>query len=429
MNTRSSKEVPSWETPLKTYVESLKRGEEAAKEFVSQISDQDKKKLAKESAAIKAVVSTVTDSESSQNRWITDVRNILDTRPSENAGPIAFCIGVSNLVLTTWILARFPHCYWIYYCIKNLALLIARYFVFKKRKEVWYMLEFCYLTNYLSIFYFVICVAKRHIPALAFLREFDYLGYYLFRVAFTWVNGPLAMSIAKFNNAIVFHSVMHIGITAVHIGPALALWGLRWFNDDLEAFFPDTFHINVNQTAATETWQELFKTLLINPIILYIFLWAIPFYLADFVIFREKIHKSQEHIMFEDVFEKEIDKLLTSFGGWLHKNIGLPFLDHIYEIFTVRGKKYSHPFVYMCMHFIASSFTFTFSQVFWRSFWLHTLYLVVLIHIAIFNGATWYFKIFERDFAKKRYAKILASDEEVSGGQAAGGDTRLRKRK
>jgi hypothetical protein len=83
-------------------------------------------------------------------------------------------------------------------------------------------LDFCYLANYLSVVYFILCFLKVNV-----ITQLDPFGPTIFRVLFSWVNGPLVLSIAAFRNSLVFHSADHMTILAVHVGPALAVYGMR----------------------------------------------------------------------------------------------------------------------------------------------------------------------------------------------------------
>ena len=79
-------------------------------------------------------------------------------------------------------------------------------------------------------------------------------------------------------------------ILAVHMGPALALYGMRWWPEALEKNFPDTFHFDVSKT------QNNLYDLLILPVVAYWLLWAIPYFVFIFIIadkhIRQKGHKT-----------------------------------------------------------------------------------------------------------------------------------------
>ena len=133
-----------------------------------------------------------------------------------------FCFGVLNVIFSTWLLTAFPFKYWIWHCIKNTVLIFTNFFEKRKTKTHYFLLDFCYLANYLSVVYFILCFLKVNV-----ITQLDPFGPMIFRVLFSWVNGPLVLSIAAFRNSLVFHSADHMTILAVHVGPALAVYGMR----------------------------------------------------------------------------------------------------------------------------------------------------------------------------------------------------------
>ena len=134
-------------------------------------------------------------------------------------GEYAFLLGVFNVVFSTFIMSKYPYNYWIWLCLKNFFLLATRFKKFRSIGWHYYLLEFCYTVNYWTILYVVICLLKKHVRYFEGMGQYtDFLGYYLFRICFTWSMGPLALSIALFRNALVFHSADHMTILAVHIG-------------------------------------------------------------------------------------------------------------------------------------------------------------------------------------------------------------------
>jgi hypothetical protein len=189
-----------------------------------------------------------------------------------------YCVGVTNVIFSTWLLTAFPHMYWIWHCIKNTSLLVKNFFSKKSQKKHFFLLDFCYLANYLSVLYFSICILKANL--LEFLRDYlDHLGPMLFRVAFSWVSGPVLCSIAAFRNSLVFHSEDNMTILAVHLGPSLAVYGMRWWHDELEKSFPNTFHLGIGKEM---TQQEYFNGLFLTPVFFYWTLWNIPYFILVF---------------------------------------------------------------------------------------------------------------------------------------------------
>lgn len=281
-------------------------------------------------------------------------------------GEICFTLSVSNIILSTYILAKTPWHYWLFHSLKNSIYITSTYIRNIKRNWTWFLADFCYVVNYMTFFYFALCVAKANLPALAFLKpHLDPLGPTLFRMAYTWSTGVLATSVGAFTNSMVFHSPAHMSILAVHIGPPLVVYTFRWYNNELQGAYPDTFHISPEAPAT-------FHDLVWLPLLGYFILWTVPYSLTVFVFLKEHIEGGAMVTMFS-YYEKVL------FG-----NKG---------IFPAIRSKEHRQALYMLTHGTICSLTFLIAFVCWHSFWLNTAWLLALIHLSIWNGATYYFKV------------------------------------
>lgn len=60
------------------------------------------------------------------------------------------------------------------------------------------------------------------------------------------------------------------------------------------------------------------------------------------------------------------------------------------------------PFIYMAVHFALCALSFVvLAPLLWRSFFLHTFYLLALLMVAVFNSSTFYFEVFAARYAKQ----------------------------
>jgi hypothetical protein len=209
----------------------------------------------------------------------------------------AFVIGCANFAGTAWIMGFAPWCMWIWHLIKMTVVLGHRFYSFGMKKMQFFMLDYCYTINYWSFIYYIICISKVVPSANA-----DVVGPIFFRLAFTAVTGPLAMSILAFRNSLVFHDIGQIGILAVHWSPSMAVWGMRWFPNQLEATFPGMFHIGCDNQAHEYTlfFQDdnctgTFVQLWCYPVLHYILLWSIPYALFVFVFGRRMLEEEGYH--------------------------------------------------------------------------------------------------------------------------------------
>ena len=306
-----------------------------------------------------------------------------------------FCFGVFNLLFTTWVISVLPHCYWIYHTAKMTYLLLHRFKKFTKIQFQFFLLDFCYCVNFWSFAVIFVAILTSLVPAFQSYHSYiEAMGPLVFRVFFTWCVGPLAVSIATFRNSLVFHSSDQIIILAVHLSPNLAVYGMKWWAGDLMMTFGNIFPINCNTNIRMDTWYDptnllshsddcpgSFRDLVIVPILSYISLWSIPYFLFFFLFGVEFISRGAYHTMYSTMKDKEPLKYILSFGG---KNEGI-----------------IKPIIYMSFHGVLCALTFlVLGPLLWHSFILHTLYLLVLLGMAIKNSASYYFEVFAERYSK-----------------------------
>jgi len=324
----------------------------------------------------------------------------------------AFALGVFNVVFSAWLIGSAPHCYWIWHAIKTSGLLVARFFSFTKKKWGFFLLEFCYTVNYWTFLYFCICMLKANFPALdPFKGSLDVFGPYLFRCAFTWCIGPLALSVIFFRNSLVFHSQDQLAIFAVHFSPNLAVYGMRWFVPRLEETFPNTFHLgctispppplyNSNnesnnlsaslaafftKSASPSCPATLFQLLLV-PWLGYIVLWTIPYTLFFFFFGKEYMERNHYENMWTTMKDNAMVKKATNLASEPYK-----------------------PIAYMLLHLSLCSISFLSAPLLWNSYLLHTLYLCVVFAVGTMNGGSYYFEVFANRYANDVLAKSAAA--------------------
>ena len=301
-----------------------------------------------------------------------------------------FVIGVFNLMFSTFLISAFPWVYWIWHSLKMVVLLSYRLHKFSKIKFQYFLLDFCYTANYWSFLYYAICLLKSNITALEPLNALlNPLGSIVFRILFTWCVGPLALSIAFFRNSLVFHSSDQIIILATHLSPNLAIYGMRWWADDLNKQFPNTFHMAcetnlksmiMNQDGSMQSslffdagknCEATFYSLFTVPVCSYFLLWTIPYASFFFIFGRKQLEDGGYHTMYSTMRENPLLKNLLSYGG----------------------NKFQ-PVIYMLIHGFLCCLSFLISPLVWSSFMLHTSYLLILFAIAVKNAGTYYFRVF-----------------------------------
>lgn len=309
-----------------------------------------------------------------------------------------FVAGVWNVFLSIYIMAKCPWLYFLWHTIKNTLYLIYRFFIFRKRKMEWFLSEFCYVVNYCTFFHVAICLLKRHVPALHFLNDIlNPWGPTIFRILFAWSFGPVAASVVGFKNALVFHSFDHMTILAVHIGPPLVCYGLRFYAKELEDAFPDTFHLGI---VDSPSWDDSLKELFVNPVVGYA-TWLGIYALFHFLLFASLLREQGMITMVTD----------------------LPFLASRPEA--------QRPLIYCAAHSFLSCLTFAFAQIWWRSHEAATVFLLTLLFVATWNGATYYFEVFGGDYAyerKKAKEAAAAAAAAAASSVVPGGEQKMKEK-
>jgi len=288
-------------------------------------------------------------------------------------------LGLINVIFTVHILSTQPHNYFVVHFVKNILYLVARYFSFKKKHWLWYLSEFCYLTNYLTFLYIAVCIGKHYLPFMAPLKPYlDPLGPLLFKLGFVWSLGPLAWSVSFFRNALVLHSLDHLGILAIHVGPPLLCWGMRFHAAELQKQWPDTFHLG--DVDAPLSLKDSVYELFLVPCAAYLVLWLLPYAFFQFVVFSDSIREKGERTMTRD----------------LPQLAGLP--------------EKQRPWVYCTSHAGLSFLSFAFSQLWWRSYYACTLFLIFQIGCSLWAGSTFQFEAFGGEWVFEKRERKKAED-------------------
>lgn len=102
---------------------------------------------------------------------------------------------------------------------KAVTLLSYRWYSYKQLKFHYFLFDFCYFTNFLTLLYI-------WIPSCIISEE--YRGE-LFTTCFSFAMGPLLSAIIFWRNSLVPHSTDKMTSLFIHISPPLTLWGIRWY--------------------------------------------------------------------------------------------------------------------------------------------------------------------------------------------------------
>lgn len=172
--------------------------------------------------------------------------------------------------------------------------------------------------------------------------------------------------------------------------------------------FPDMFHVcesNEEYAGADEcmkSWSGVLwcdacsaplSSFILPPAFLYVFVWAVPYFLTMFVWYRDWIEETKRETLYTFLINSN------------------PGLEHVFQkYFGIFGDDYAGPVGYLCSHFVWSMSLAAASYLLWHSFALYTLAFCFIMVTAIHNGSTYMFRVFAYRYAEdqlKKHASLL----------------------
>lgn len=275
-----------------------------------------------------------------------------------------FILGVSNVAVSAYILGAFPAIYYAYYTPKVLCLILLRLYTFYQKKQHFLLWDFCYWANFLCMAY-------------CWFLSTDFKW---FQVVFMCANGPLAWSVLAFNHSLIFHSFAHVTSVVVHVSPLILTYGIRWYTQPLvnSGFGFDHFTI----CASEDDCQKVSPyELVFTAMTRFYIWWLVLYYVWIFVVLGKYIEERSYQTLW--------DRILVM------KPVG-PILKGMLQRFPkllVQG-------VYLVIHLFFSIVTMLVACLLWYNQVAHFAFLVMISLSTIKNAATFYFEVFEGEYAK-----------------------------
>eukprot|EP00892_Ulva_mutabilis_P003493 jgi/Ulvmu1/1515/UM011_0245.1 len=129
---------------------------------------------------------------------------------------LTFASGVMLALISAFWLGFSPSTFYKLYSIKALFLFMLRFFLYKKSRMHYYLMDFCYYAN---LFLVVQVWLFNDVCAME-------------KIMFSFAMGPLAWSILAFRNSMIFHSLDQMTSLFLHVFPPLVAWAIRWYPGD-----------------------------------------------------------------------------------------------------------------------------------------------------------------------------------------------------
>jgi len=184
---------------------------------------------------------------------------------------------VDGLVAAFWI-GRQPQTFWINYTVKMVLLLGLRYITWKPIRQHYYMFDFCYFANAVTLTYVFLLPQN----AMLFNAASGFCGFML-------------LSSQLFRDSLVLHSVDFFTTMQLHLMPSLTMWTIRWYEyDETSAFFQYWAPYILKPTKEISVW----------PAIRLYLTWATLYSLLMFVVARHKIERLEYKNLYQYVMVK-----------------------------------------------------------------------------------------------------------------------------
>jgi len=274
----------------------------------------------------------------------------------------AFCLGHQPAWLVIYSTIQWPFLFWIVYQ------------DYKSKKKLFYMVEMCWVFNWLGWGLLFLEIGTVLGPVDPFFSDSvrNRLGFAFFII----VNGPLAFSVIMNANALVLHDISKTSGVFIHFNPALVSYALRWRKvwtgggswspfDNNGSFFASMTNAAHDRKSVTDAF-------------LVYMVWLIPYALWLFVT-GDILMSVPNRSSFKD-FYKKLPGATTSSKCW----------------------------AYLILHFAASGTAFMGATLFYGSFLLHTVWILGLLFYCTWLGASYYSYTYAGARVTKRLEERLA---------------------
>ncbi|PWN30579.1 hypothetical protein BDZ90DRAFT_229596 [Jaminaea rosea] len=324
-------------------------------------SKQEIKALEKELTKLRGKVSDRVDKLNA--RW-TDAKNV------RLRDKLSFLVGVMNLVASSLIFAFRPEWVPLVYTLQSAFFLPIRVWTYTRLKWHYFLFDFCYAAN---------------VAALAFIWIWP-ASPFLFTIVYCAAHGPLAWSVITWRNSFVFHSLEKVTSTFIHIYPPFVFTTLRHFTPAhiVEAKYPAMHNL-----PELSSWTAF----LFNLVFYAAWQWAYYIFIG---IRKSKKIASGERINSYSTLSKgkgAIANLLAKVPDAARE----PAFMLLQMVYTI-----------VC--------TLPAPVIFYRSSFASATFLIFILTMSVWNGASYYVEVWGRRFEKELQAlrRELEAAKEVS---------------
>ncbi|KAF2075254.1 hypothetical protein CYY_003430 [Polysphondylium violaceum] len=279
----------------------------------------------------------------------------------------AFVLGVLNLCLIAYMSGAYPD--WVpgLFTLEYVVLFIVRIFLYKRKKQHYFLFDFCYYANMLLLVYIHVAPQSET----------------LFKICFCLNSGPLLGAVIPYRNSMVFHSLDKATSVLIHIFPSLVMYSTRWSSSFR---FKDSDPYNGK-------WTSFF----LYPVLFYVFWQAIYFYYVGNV--KKETIKENNYITSLSFLSKLKEGRKPS--------VIARFLNAVTPSKRIQ--------LFITSQFIYTCLTLLPCQLYYKSQIIHSIYIVGVLTICLWNGANFYIEYFSGHYVsqmkerEERWKKIIMS--------------------
>ena len=203
-----------------------------------------------------------------------------------------------------------------------------------------------------------------------------------FYVFWGLANGPFAISVIIFKNALVLHDLPNLASTFIHLTPISLAWTFRWRANEVMKAYPGVFNLPNPDLALSESFLDIF----LPPMAFYAIWWVFYTFVYMFFIGRFIGNPWSKYDTLY-IWTMQTDKTQAKFCGW--------------DASTPETRQRMCPIIkYMFIHASLFVTTIAFSYVMWFNFWFHTFVCVCLFLSCTYHGSVRYFKMMTTYYEK-----------------------------
>eukprot|EP00931_Biecheleriopsis_adriatica_P115634 TRINITY_DN91402_c0_g1_i1.p1 TRINITY_DN91402_c0_g1~~TRINITY_DN91402_c0_g1_i1.p1 ORF type:complete len:344 (-),score=47.66 TRINITY_DN91402_c0_g1_i1:223-1254(-) len=285
----------------------------------------------------------------------------------EGLSQVSFFCGLCNVVVTTYVFAKYPWHLWLLYAAKCVLLIPAWWVsVIKVYNGALFILDFCWIANILFGLYMCTSFFDLVPPTWR---------YSAFLVFYSSALGPLGWACVLLSNGMIFHSVEKATSLFIHFTPLVVAWTVMHYHEKLAEVWPNRFP-GPSELQATTFWS--------------VYTHGLAFYVTWWVLHScwllsvgVKCPQWGYDTVFDNLYKKHsLDKLFTKMTS----------------LTSIR----SHALIYLLLHFVAVNVGLCWAAACFHFEILHVMFGLFVCLAAAWNGAGYYDYIIA-----KKYTKVL----------------------